>query len=174
MIKPSFDDERTVLAARRVVPLEQIDARVKHRRRWFLGSAFAIAMFLGAVSALISAYFKFRNQPEPEIRTLSVSSVSDPVVENTLPIVESTEEQPPVHVRVVRPKRARPPVRNTDNTDSLSEDEQLRRIRDAVLVDQWQERRERRVERRERRRAQHHDRDLSNINEIFEGRSRRP
>jgi hypothetical protein len=54
----------------------------------------------------------------------------------------------------------------------ISEDESLRQIRDSVLLDEWQERRARRVERRERRRA-HHDRDLSNINEIFEG-TRRP
>jgi hypothetical protein len=55
----------------------------------------------------------------------------------------------------------------------MSEDDALHRIRDSVLVDEWQERRARRFERRERRRAQHHDRDLSNINEIFEG-TRRP
>jgi hypothetical protein len=56
----------------------------------------------------------------------------------------------------------------------LSEDEALRRIRDAVLIDQWEERRQRRVERRERRRSQHRDRDLSDIDEIFEGPPRRP
>jgi hypothetical protein len=43
-----------------------------------------------------------------------------------------------------------------------------------VLYDQWQERRARRVERRERRRAERYNhRDLSNLDEIFEGRRRR-
>jgi hypothetical protein len=61
------------------------------------------------------------------------------------------------------------------------EEDELRRIRDAVLVDEWQERRqrradrraERRAERRERRRADRDsERDLSNLDEIFEGRRR--
>ena len=55
----------------------------------------------------------------------------------------------------------------------MSEHEQLDRIRDTVLYDEWQERRARRAMRRERRRAErYNDRDLSNLNEIFEGRRR--
>ncbi len=164
--QPHFDDERTVLSARPVVPLQLIEAKVKHRRRWFLSGAFAMAMFLGAAAALASAYFKLRNVPDPEIQSLSVSSVSDEIPQ--LPVVE------------VIPQRPKPRPRNTDKTDRrieqprISEDESLRQIRDSVLVDQWEERRARRVERRERRRAQHSDRDLSNIDEIFEGRRGRP
>jgi hypothetical protein len=42
-----------------------------------------------------------------------------------------------------------------------------------VLVDEWQERRARRVWRRERRlRERYNHRDLSNLDEIFEGRRR--
>jgi hypothetical protein len=167
--QPHFDDELTTLTARPVIPLEKIDAKVKHRRRWFLGGAFAVAMLLGAASALVSAYFKLRNVPDPEIQSVSVS---EPVVENVLPTVE------------IVPERPTPQPRNRDETERteritqpveprVSEDEELRRIRDAVLVDRWEERRARRVERRERRRAQHRVRDLSNINEIFEG-PRRP
>lgn len=167
--QPNFDDERTVLTARPVVPLERLDTRIKHRRRWFLGGAFAVAMLLGAASALISAYFKTRQAPDPEIQSLSVLPVPEPVVE----IPSPTPERP-------KPR----PFRNTDKSNStvrtdrvvieprLSEEEELRRIRDAVLFDSWQERRQRRVERRERRKAQHPDRDLSNIDEIFEGRRR--
>lgn len=171
--QPQFDDERTLLTARPVVPLEKIETRVKHRRRWFLGGAFAVAMLLGAASAVISAYFKFRNVPEPEIQSLSVSQ---PVPENTIPTVEIVPAEHPAP----RPPRNRDKTDRTDrrvtqptvNSPRLSEEEELRRIRDAVLVDEWQERRQRRVERRERRRAQHRDRDLSNIDEIFEGRRR--
>ena len=164
--QPHFEDERTLLTARPVIPLEKIDTKVKHRRVWFLSGAFAAAMLLGAASALVSAYFKIRNAPDPEIQSQSVLSVS-PL---PLPIVELRPERPKVR-----------PVRNTDKTDRtdpliinprLSDDEALRRIRDAVLVDEWQERRQRRVERRERRRAERSNRDLSNLDEIFEGRRR--
>lgn len=166
MEQPHFDDELTTLTARPVIPFEEIDAKTKHRRRWFLGGAFAIAMLLGAASALVSAYFKLRNVPDPEIQSLSVA---EPVLESVLPTVEFVPERP------------KPKPRNTDKTDRnarnfeptiqprLSEEEELRRIRDSVLTDQWEERRARRVARRERRRAQHRVRDLTNIDEIFEG-----
>jgi hypothetical protein len=174
--QPNFDDERTILSARPVVPLEQIDAKVRHRRRWFLGGAFAVAMLLGAASALVSAYFKLRNVPDPEIQS---SSMSSSLPEQTLgSLLPSLEEQPTVEPVTVTPKRLKPTFRNTDHRDEpvtqprLSEEEELRRIRDAVLVDEWQERRLRRAERRERRRAERSERDLSNLDEIFEGRRR--
>jgi len=166
--QPNFDDERTVLRARPVVPLEALDDKVRHRRRWFLGGAFAVAMFLGAASALLSAYFKMRNVPDPEIQSLSVLSLP--------------EDTPVIPTVAVTPERPKPRPRNTDRSATLrttqsvpiiqpglNEKDALRQIRAAVLTDQWEERRARRVERRERRRAQHNDRDLSNINEIFEG-----
>jgi hypothetical protein len=160
--QPHFEDELTTLTARPVVPLEEIDAKLKHRRHWFVGGAFALAMLLGAASALISAYFKLRNIPDPEIQSLSVSQ---PVVETPVPTVE------------IVPERPKPKPKNTDHTDRPVV--QSRRIRDSVLIDEWQERRARRVERRERReqrerrRAGRSGRDLSNLDEIFEG-PRRP
>jgi hypothetical protein len=62
----------------------------------------------------------------------------------------------------------------SDQSDSrrMNEDDSLHQIRDAVLFDEWQERRARRVLRRERRRAERNHRDLSNLDEIFEGRRR--
>lgn len=166
--QPHFDDERTMLRARRVVPLAAIDSKVKHLRVWFLGGAFVVAMLLGAASALVSAYFKYRNVPDPEIQSMSL-----------VPMPEESPQAPVVEV-ISRPK---PKPRNTDLADrtepdplpplqpGLSEKEALRQIRNAVLSDQWEERRARRVERPDRpdRRRAHHDRDLSNINEIFEG-----
>ena len=168
--QPHFDDELTVLTAQPVVPLERIETRIRAKRRWFLGGAFAIAMLLGAASAVLSAYFKLRNAPDPEIQSLSLSSVSEPVL--TPPTPEVVSQRPPK-------------VRNTDKKDrqvteprptidaGLSEDEALKRIRGAVLVDEWQERRARRVERHDERRdrpnSQHRNRNLSNIDEIFEG-----
>lgn len=196
---PHFDDERTLLSARPVVPLEKIEAKARHRRQWFLGGAFAIAMMLGAASALVASYLKLRNAPQTATAELSVepdvapapvavaeSSPTDtPVVENedtavadsenvedtTLPPVTPKQESAPKHRTVV--VRSNPDPVEEHDTRNVSEDEQLDRIRDSVLYDEWQERRARRALRRERRRAERYNhRDLSNLNEIFEGRRR--
>lgn len=186
--QPHFDDELTVLTARPVVPLEEIEAKVKHRRRWFLSGAFALAMLLGAASALVSAYFKLRNIPDPETQATATLTVAEPeptateqpVEASMLPVVEKVDEQPSPTPTPVPKRPAR--VATTEHTNHsvieprLNEEDELRRIRDSVLIDEWQERRARRVERRERRerrRAQRSGRDLSNLDEIFEG-PRRP
>jgi hypothetical protein len=187
--EPHFDDEQTLLSARPVVPLEKIEAKARHRRQWFLGGAFAIAMMLGAASALVASYFKLRNVPqtvtelpvEPDVAPATVAVAESAPVET--PVVESedleTSETPPVTPkkesapkrRVVTPHNSEP-VEDSD-TRRVSEEDELERIRDAVLYDQWEERRARRTLRRERRRAERYNhRDLSNLNEIFEGRRR--
>ena len=196
--EPHFDDERTLLSARRVVPLEKINARVRHRRQWFLGGAFALAMMLGAASALVASYFKLRNvQSVPaevsqvEVPDAPVAVAENPPAETTVaPVVETAaettdteelipEESAPKKQLAVKHRTA-PAARHDDNViepgdDSrqFSEEADLQRIRDSVLYDQWQERRARRVWRRERRRAErYNNRDLSNLDEIFEGRRR--
>jgi hypothetical protein len=187
--EPHFDDERTLLTARPVVPLEKIETKARHRRQWFLGAAFAVAMMLGAASALLASYLKLRNVPqtaselpvEPDVPAAPVAvaeaTPSDtPVletenVEETSPPVTPKKESAPKHrAVVVRPNAT--PIEDRD-ARQISEDEQLQRIREAVLYDEWQERRARRVLRRERRRAERYNhRDLSNLDEIFEGRRR--
>jgi len=186
-LEPHFDDERTVLSARPVVPLEKINARARHWRQWLLGGAFAIAMMLGAASALLASYFKLRHAPAPAAEVTEDVDVAPapvaiaegapaatPEVEDAANVEESAPESTPKkqvkHRTVV--VRANPQPMEPRDT-GLSEDEDLRRIRQAVLTDEWQERRARRVERRERRRAeQYNHRDLSNLDEIFEGRRR--
>ena len=181
---PHFDDERTVLSARPVVPLEKINAKVRHRRQWFLGGAFAIAMMLGAASALVASYLKLRNTATP-VAEGAVSSEPLAVAESVpveSPVIEETEQPVPVE----SPKKTAPPVKRStvakpvdelyesSPTKKVNEAEDLDRIRDAVLYDEWQERRARRAERRERRRLDRYNhRDLSNLDEIFEGRRRR-
>ena len=191
-VEPHFDDERTLLSARPVVPLEKIEARARHRRQWFLGGAFAIAMMLGAASALVASYLKLRNAPqvatelsvEPDVAPAPVavaeSSPTDtPVIDDATPEDTDTatppetpkKESAPKHrAAVVQPDLE--PIEDRD-TRNMSEHEQLDQIRDAVLYDEWQERRARRAMRRERRRAERYNhRDLSNLDEIFEGRRR--
>ena len=182
---PHFDDERTVLLARRVVPLEQINAKVRHRRHWLLGGAFAIAMMLGAASALVASYLELRNTAtpvtevevtsEPVVVAESVPSespiVGGMVIEQPAPVESPTPEAPPKRRTVAKPREDLP---EPHDTEKVSEDEQLDRIRAAVLYDEWEERRARRATRRERRRLERYNhRDLSNLDEIFEGRRRR-
>ena len=183
--EPHFDDEQTLLTARPVVPLEKIEAKARHRRQWFLGIAFALAMMLGAGSALVASYVKRRNAPQatPEI---AVEEVVEPVEVTPSPTPLPEEEQVAETTAPVMPKRETATKRRAvpaphdlepvDDRDGrqASEAEQLQQIREAVLYDEWQERRARRVLRRERRKADRYNhRDLSNLDEIFEGRRRR-
>lgn len=191
---PDFDDERTLLSARRVVPLDEIDAKVRRKRYWFLGSAFAIAMMLGATSALVAAYLRLRSVPtvataevsQPDVASAPLAVVANsPSPDPTESPVTEEEQQPadeamleeeapkkePVAKRRTVVKHTQPPVEHRDDPQ-ISEDERLQQIRDAVLYDEWQERRARRVMRRERRLERYNHRDLSNLDEIFEGRRR--
>lgn len=194
--EPHFDDELTLLSARPVVPLEKINAKSRHRRQWFLGGAFAIAMMLGAASALLASYLKMRNvqnvAASSEVATpvdVSVSPVAvteNPPAEAPVAAIEQTANAEELTPEETAPKKApvtkrsvviaatKPDDNMSDQSDSrrMSEDDSLHQIRDAVLFDEWQERRARRVLRRERRRAERNHRDLSNLDEIFEGRRR--
>lgn len=179
---PHFDDERTLLSARRVVPLERINAKVRNRRYWLLAGALTIAMMLGAASALVASYLKLRNVAAPVAETADTEVAPAPVaLADSVPAAVVEE---PVPVPTESPKPAASPKQRTvakpveelyepSPTEKVSEDEALDRIRDAVLYDEWQERRARRAERRERRPDRYNNRDLSNLDEIFEGRRRR-
>jgi hypothetical protein len=188
---PEFDDERTLLSARRVVPLNEIETKVRRRRNWFLGGAFALAMMLGAASALVASYLRMWNVP-----SVATSEVSEPdvspaplaVVENRPSpapaespvtaepadetLLDETPKKEPVAKRRIVAKHTPQPVEQRDDPN-ISEEERLQQIRDAVLYDEWQERRARRVMRRERRLDRYNHRDLSNLDEIFEGRRRK-
>ncbi|HEV8202592.1 MAG TPA: hypothetical protein VGP98_00055 [Pyrinomonadaceae bacterium] len=202
--EPQFDDERTLLSARRVVPLEKINAKVRHRRHWFIGGAFAVAMMLGAASALLASYLKMRNvqnapvavtqvdvpeespvavseNPPAETPVAAVAVPSPEVSPEMTATAESTPEEStpkpaPVKRRSVVVAATKPDDYMSDpsETRQMSEQDALHQIRDNVLYDEWQERRARRVWRRERRRADRYNnhRDLSNLDEIFEGRKR--
>src|SRR6185295_19044176 len=88
--EPRFDDERTLLSARRVVPLEKIKAKTRHRRHWFLGGAFAVAMMLGAASALLASYLKLRNVQNAPAAVTQVDVPEAPVALTENPPAETT------------------------------------------------------------------------------------
>ena len=188
---PHFNDDRTVERAQPVVPLNEIRTKLRTRRLWFLSGAFAIAMMLGAASALVAVRVKriaantdIPQVAEPEITATAAGQTpaqADPIDDSTV-AEEAPVEQPSTPTITAskrhEPVAQRPRVVDTDR-DTLNsrsgvqptEDEQLQQIREAVLYEQWQERRARRVARRERRNRG--DRDLSRVGEIFEG-PRRP
>lgn len=188
---PRFEDRRVVQRAQPVVPLREIRASVRNRKIWFLSAAFVLAMMLGAASALVAVRIKRMHSAanqvtqvtaeptseaaDPETETASAAAIPLESPEETAP---ATEEAPPVKrtpkVQQQSPAVAERPRMVTPRPGEVapSEEEQLRQIREAVLYDQWQERRMRRAARRERR-NRYGDRDLSHVDEIFEG-TRRP
>ena len=193
---PRFDDWRVVQRAQRVVPLDVIRLKLRVRRLLFLGGALAVAIVLGAASALLAVQIKRVSAPaqisqidepvvdEPDATMTAAAAELLPVQEDPDPAAESTvgEETPLQQPARPAPKRpetlaSRPRIVSSHGDSRSvrqpSEEEQLEQIREAVLYEQWQERRARRAARRERRNGGD-DRDLSRLDEIFEGPRRRP
>ena len=194
--EPHFDDERTILSAQPVIPLEKVE-NVKTRRAWMFVAAFVVASLLGSAAAL--ALIKIRQADavqvatEPEATEQPVAQVPDekPQVPDEKPESTASDTTPPVDLAeetqnsdvpvAEAPKRTREtnrrtseaaPVRvtiRTSKTSSRNDDDEPR------LIDQWQERRQRRVNRAKNPGDEHHSTDLFRIREIFEGprRSRR-
>src|SRR5688572_5941632 len=185
---PHFDDQRVAMRAQPVVPLDEIRTKLKVRRLWFLSGALAIAMMLGATAALVAVRVKriAANNDIPQIQEPGDTTVAETPPAETEPIgdsaiiAEAPVQQPARSTATAKPHEPlaqRPRIVNRDREPlsshsgvQPSEDEQLQQIREAVLYEQWQERRARRAARRERRRG---DRDLSRVDELFEG-PRRP
>ena len=182
--QPHFDDERTIQTAKPVVPLNPF-WRILTRRRLALAGAFVLAAALGAGSAL--AIIQLRQPVDTnssEASTTKEETDEQPVAEAqasedlneisneskaTETDVNSTTEdlsptlspKRPLHTRATQAEPSSPPR----VTISIKTDDSQRQAR---LVDEWQERRQRRVGRPERQ-NNHHKRDLFRIREIFEG-----
>jgi hypothetical protein len=188
---PHFDDRRVVLRAQRVVPLDLIRLRIRNRKLWFLTAAFAIAMMLGSASALVTVRIKQMRSAATQVtqapgESTSEANVSEPETAEAIPLDASEtppaiEEEAPLVKRTVTPRKQQELPIIADRPRMVgprpgevapSEDEQLQQIREAVLYDQWQERRMRRAAARRERRNRAGDRDLSHVDEIFEGQRR--
>ena len=133
---------------------------------------FALAMFLGAASGLASAYVKLREVSEEPVIQLDVPTLRAP--EEPLPSTVSEEpdtdkgsgnlfaEFPSLEeqqLKLFTPKRPvirtrRPSINKKPSVPlrSLSEKEELQRIREALLTDDLKRRRGWPTERREQRR----------------------
>src|SRR6185369_18169 len=82
---PLFDDEQTILRARPVVPLEQIDKKVKLKSRWVIAVAFVVSMLLGGVSGLVSGYLKLKEVSELRVAEGETQPVVEEPPASTLP-----------------------------------------------------------------------------------------
>ena len=171
--EPLFDDEQTILTARSVVPLEQIDRKRKLKSRFLVVGAFALAILLGGASGLISAYFKLREVDEsgvaqvgiptqpgteepPTLPALKVAVTEDSNASfiPPFPALEEQRSKPFIPKRVARPRPITQSMNHSVISQQLSEDEELSRIRQDVLIEESQGRRMKGVERREGRRPE--------------------
>jgi hypothetical protein len=188
LAEPHFNDERTIQTARPVVPLNPF-LRILTKRRVAFAGAFMLAALLGAGSALAIIHLRRPLDPnlsqaakteetEPEATTeaqpsedLDQSSTEAMAVESD---PNKSAETLPAQRRV-KPHRQSRPVQETSEsmpkvTISVKTNDSQPQAR---LIDEWQERRQRRVAHPERP-NNHHQRDLFRIREIFEGPRRRP
>src|SRR5690349_8943089 len=153
---PHFEDRRVVQRAQRVVPLDVIRMKLRQRRLWFLSGAFAIAMMLGAASALVAVRMKriaanaeIPQAVEPEITATATAPIEvDPNAASA--VAEEPRIAQPARPGITTPKRHEPladrPRMVDADRDALNnragvqpnEDEQLRQIREAVLYERWQ------------------------------------
>ena len=79
--EPHFDEEATLLSARPVVPLQEIKAEERSRKRLILGFAMACSLVMGALAATL--IYKQRSQAQSAISTAVPGAagiaVDDPV-----------------------------------------------------------------------------------------------
>ena len=195
---PHFDEEATLQSARRVVPLHEVKARGRFRRRWLLGGALALAATLGAATA--SLIYSPGSQPEEasvvdtnadstpaagdfvspsgEASGSSVNpsdaAISEPEPEKVATASETNEtSNSAVRVRKQVPQNS---VRRQSDRAAVSPIvDQVRE--DEILAEEMELRREQRREarrlRRERRVTERNSGEgLTRIREIFEGSPR--
>jgi hypothetical protein len=186
LAEPHFDDEATVLSARRVVPLDEVEsyeAQTPSRfaRGWVFAATVVGAMLLGVVLGAGYYSYAYRQPSQPLIDTENIvagvdGTVTEPAgnrdasvpaseVKHTTPADADTEvevkEAPGLSQPVVSSNETRKPVaRRVDVLTSTSSHEQ----RKAAWRLAKQQKKE--LERESR------DRNLMRIREIFEGPQR--
>jgi hypothetical protein len=196
LAEPHFDEEVTLLSARPVVPIEQLNRKPVSTRPWVFGLALAGAILLG-VSATALYYSKFRttgSQAEPNIDKLSsgVQGVATEAVNRAKPAIDPRETtasagagNSSIDSRTSAPVKAQAPSvswtsRPPNSSNATSK--KSAHLHPAVVIDpgaepeyEIQERRWEKREAKERKRENRRGRDhkssdeLLRIREIFEG-----
>lgn len=183
--EPHFEEEWTVLSARQVVPISDLEAEAKKRYSLKLVGAFVLASSLGALVALTSIRLRELNarvaEPSSIPETAASTTIPQSDEESTIPAASETSDD--TSTTVSKPVRVNPRKHETVNADfedPASDDNQTESSIDSKpqprLVDQWQEDRPRRVQPRRNRNDDdaHHQRDLRDLDEIFEGSPKKP
>jgi hypothetical protein len=172
--EPHFEEAWTVLAARPVVPLKQVQTSQGVRGTLKLIAGFLGAGLLGVVVGLAS--IRFRQLPAtstanevsvPNESTQNAEDQPSTTAQTAIePEVEAAPVKTPSRLTETSKRRQNAAVQVGPDSDSDSSSAQPQ------LADEWQERRPRRTTiRRQRREIDDlHHRDLLRIQEIFEGR----
>ena len=172
--EPHFEEAWTVLAARPVVPLKQVQTCQGVRGMLKLIAGFLGAGLLGVVVGLAS--IRFRQLPAtstanevsvPNESTQNAEDQPSTTAQTAIePEVEAAPVKTPSRLTETSKRRQNAAVQVGPDSDSDSSSAQPQ------LADEWQERRPRRTTiRRQRREIDDlHHRDLLRIQEIFEGR----
>jgi len=172
--EPHFEEAWTVLAARPVVPLKQVETSQGVRGTLKLIAGFLGAGLLGVVVGLAS--IRFRQLPATSTANeVSVPNDLTPNAEDQPSTAEQTAIEPEVEAAPVKsPSRLTETSKRRQNAavQVVPDSESDSSSNQPQLTDEWQERRPRRTTiRRQRREIDDlHHRDLLRIQEIFEGR----
>jgi hypothetical protein len=78
--EPHFDEEATVLSARPVVPLEEINAEEQSRKRLIVGLAMACSLMMGALAATL--IYKQRGEGQSTAISTAVPGAAGMVVDD--------------------------------------------------------------------------------------------
>jgi hypothetical protein len=194
--EPNFDDETTVLSARRVVPLGDVPGRPSGRR-WGFGLAIVFAVMAGALGATV--IFRQRDQNQAPAIVNTTSSSDDHVVPEGQPqagvggattdsSVSASGSSNEVSTPELKKDSVIPKTRRTTPLVSAKKSKQAADVfedQDSDDLDQRELRRAERIEARRRWRAAereyrredrgHKNRsrdDLLRIRDIFEGSPR--
>lgn len=183
---PRFDEEWTVLTARRVVPFAELKSNSTRRKALKLVGAFAVAIVMGAVVALFETVIRERDSDVVQVGyEIPERSIVDDV-ESSPGESDAVLEDPDAEPALV--KAPRRPVTLTAKTEAspsrtgtstLTEPHETLALAtmseaesepDQPVVNRFEERRLRRAIRRQHReRAVDGTRSLLRIDEIFEG-----
>lgn len=198
LAEPHFDEEATLLSARPVVPLEEVENPGK---RWFrlalviilagaLGSATALLLYVGRSGSsqenLVveeqpvepAVVIEATPEPTPEV-VAAVSEEAEPNPETSPEDVasETVKERPRVEIKPRRQPVEQPEEEDDPRTRDESWQETRRRRVEELREERRQQRREaRREARRQQRRAMEgpaeYPEEMFRIREIFEGSPR--
>lgn len=189
--EPHFDEEATILAARPVVPLEEVRSAKRSKGALAVVLAVGGGLIIGLLAAtLMFRYFSVSQPPVEETTSATeqpanqLPPISSGVEANTddVATVTTEVEQIPVESEETVAPRAPAPERKPQveprprvivNEPRVSEEDEEERQREIRRAERQEERRERRRAARKQQRAEADGNDdLSRIREIFEGTPR--